>query len=70
MELQHKHNKIASRHFSAPTLKTLAKANIFITSVTYIPGLDGTYSNGETAYQLSDGRIRTFLQILEITKGT
>jgi hypothetical protein len=60
------HHNIASANFSKKTLKNLQKKGIFITSSFYSPGRDGTFANGETVYQLSNGQVRTFLEILAI----
>lgn len=59
------HHPIAGSKFSAKTLRALAKKNIFVASATWIPGTDGSFANGETAFLLSDGRLMTFLQVLK-----
>ena len=59
------HHPICGSHFSAKTLRSLAKKGLFLASATWVPGLDGTYANGETAYLLSDGRMLSFLQVLK-----
>jgi hypothetical protein len=61
-----KHHHIASASFSKRTLNKLAKANLFIVSSTWIPGTDGTFANGESAYLLSDGSLNSFLKVLEL----
>lgn len=66
-----KHHEIAGSHFSKKTLKALSKRGITVVSATYVPGTDGSYANGESAYMLDDngtGRMRSFLQVLEMAK--
>lgn len=58
------HHPIASRCFSSRTLRNLAKAGLFVISSTWIPGPDGTFLSGESAYLLSDGRLVRFLDVL------
>jgi hypothetical protein len=60
------HHDIASSAFSKSTLRKLAKAGIFIVSATWIPGTDGSYANGESAYLLSNGQMKSFLQVLAL----
>lgn len=59
--------QIIRRHFSAKTLRSLEKRGIRVLSSTFIPGSDGSYCNGETAYNVDDngcGRVWTFLEIM------
>ncbi len=58
------HHPIASANFSKKILNKLAKAGLLIVGSTYIPGDDGSFANGETAYLLSDGTMKTFMQVL------
>jgi hypothetical protein len=60
------HHFIASANFSKKTLNKLTKAGLFIVSSTYIPGANGSYANGESAYLLSDGTMKTFMQVLAL----
>jgi len=60
------HHFIASSAFSKSTLRKLAKAGIFIVSATWIPGTDGSYANGESAYILSNGQMKSFLDVLKL----
>lgn len=60
------HHPIASANFSKKLLNKLAKCGLFIVSSTWIPGADGSYANGESAYMLSDGTMKTFLQVLAL----
>jgi hypothetical protein len=46
----------------------LAKKNLFIADATIVPGSDGSYANGQTAYLLSTGELRTFLDILDLAQ--
>jgi hypothetical protein len=62
---------IPSSHFSKKTLKALNQKGIYIIGSTYVPGPDGSFANGDTGYMLSDnetGKVRTFLQVLEMAK--
>lgn len=60
------HHTIAASAFSKSTLSKLAKAGIFIVSATFIPGADGSYANGESAYILSNGEMKSYLDVLKI----
>lgn len=60
------HHSIASANFSKKTLAKLTKSGLFIVSSTFIPGTDGSFANGECAYLLSDGTMKTFLQVLAL----
>ena len=60
------HHSIASANFSKKTLNKLAKAGLFIVSSTWIPGADGSYANGESAYVLSNGQMKSFLGVLKL----
>jgi hypothetical protein len=62
------HHPIAGSKFSNATLRRLAKKNLFLVSSTWIPGADGSFVNGESAFLLSDGTMRSFLQVLAIAK--
>lgn len=62
------HHPIAGSKFSNATLRRLAKKRIFLVSSTWIPGADGSFANGETAFLLSDGTMRSLMQVLEIAK--
>jgi hypothetical protein len=41
---------------------------LFLVSATYVPGEDGTYANGETAYALSNGKLVSFLDVLKLAE--
>lgn len=60
------HHTIAASAFSKSILRKLSKAGIFIVSATFIPGMDGSYANGESAYVLSKGTTATYLEILKL----
>lgn len=62
------HHPIAGSKFSSATLCRLAKKKVFIVTATWIPGADGSFANGESAFLLSDGTTRTFLEVLAIAK--
>lgn len=59
------------RDFSLKTRNALARKGITILSATFIPGVDGSFANGERAYNISDngcGRVWKFSQIMEAAK--
>lgn len=62
------HHPICGSHFSAKTLRSLTKKGLFLVSATYVPGEDGTYANGETAYALSNGKLVSFLDVLKLAE--
>ena len=56
------------RDFSSKTRNALARKGITVLTVTFIPGSDGSFANGERAYNVSDngcGRVWTFAQVME-----
>jgi hypothetical protein len=56
-------------HFSAKTIKALARKGIAIIGIQALPGADGSFANCETGYVLDDNgtcRIRLFLEVLAI----
>ncbi len=60
---------ITQRDFNRKTVSALGKKGISIVGTLWVPGIDGTYANGERAYQLDDNgtsRIRTFLEVLAL----
>jgi hypothetical protein len=62
-------SSIASKDFSRTTLAALRKQGIAVIGSTFVPGADGTFANGERAYQLDDNgtsKLRTFLDVLSI----
>ena len=61
-----KHHEISAASFSAKTLKALAKKGLFLASSTFIPGPDGSFANGESAFLVSDGRLLTWIQIYKL----
>ena len=60
------HHPIASAKFSNATLRRLTKKGIFLVSSAWIPGADGSFANGETAFLVSDGRFLTALEVLKL----
>ena len=60
------HHKIAASHFNKKTLRSLSKKGIFLVQSTWVPDIDGNYSNGMTAYVLSNGQMKTYLQVLAL----
>mgnify|MGYP003661600841 CR=1 FL=1 len=60
------HHPIAGAKFSNATLRRLTKKGIFLVSSTWIPGADGSFANGETAFLVSDGRLLTALEVLKL----
>lgn len=63
-----KHHEIPASKFNKRTLAKLAKKGLFIVWSYWMPGNDGSFANGETGYQLSNGQVRTHLQVLELAK--
>lgn len=60
------HHFIAGSHFSAKTRRQLSKKGIQIVGAEWVPGANGSYANGETAYRLlANGccYLRSFLQV-------
>lgn len=60
---------ITQRDFNRKTVSDLGKKGISIVGCTWVPGADGSFANGERAYQLDDCgtmRIRTFTQVLAL----
>ena len=56
----------ATRDFSKATIKALRAQGIAIAFATWIPGTDGTYANGERAYMLSNGCLRTHAEVIAL----
>ena len=66
------HHPIAARDFRRATLAALAKKGITIVSATTVPGVDGSFANGDRGYGLDDNgtfRLVLFLQVLAIAKA-
>lgn len=56
----------SNKDFSKATIKQLAARGITIVSTTWLPGTDGSFTNGERGYILNDNgtqRIRTWTQV-------
>lgn len=64
-----RHSKLASRNFSATTLAALRAKGITLSHTTWLPDASGSFANGETGYMLSDGRLRTFSEVLALASG-
>jgi len=60
------HHKIAASHFSKKTLRALSKKGIFLIQSTWVPDIDGSYANGMTAYALSNGQMKSYLEVLAL----
>ncbi len=61
------HLQIAAKDFSKKTLNQLSSKGIRLADVSWAPGTDGSFSNGERVYALViDGcqYMRTYLQVL------
>jgi hypothetical protein len=59
----------AAKDFSKATIKSLTSKGVSIIGSTWLPGEDGSFSNGERGYVLLDGetqRVRTYLQVVEL----
>lgn len=60
-------NRQVTDAFGRTTLKALkAREGVTIAYVNWLPGADGTMANGERGYMLSDGRMRTFIEVLRL----
>lgn len=60
------------RDFSKAVLTALKKRGIEIVGARWVPGADGSYANGETAYQLNNNGtsiLRTYLQVVDLAGG-
>lgn len=63
------HHPIPATHFSKRTLRALAAMGIFIISAQAVPAFSGdTYFQG-TAYMLTNGQMRSFLEVIAIAEG-
>ena len=64
-------NNIARRYFSAKTVRSLAKKGLSVVTAAHMPGANGSYIAADacTGFTLSDGRIRTFLEVLAIAEA-
>ena len=60
------HHKIAASHFNKKTLRALSKKGIFLIQSTWVPDIDGSYANGMTAYVLSNGQMKSYLEVLAL----
>ena len=62
-------NSRFSRHFSRQTLRGLESRGIVILGLTNVPGADGSFANGQTAYRLDNNgthQMRTHAEVIEI----
>ena len=62
-------NSRFSRHFSRQTVRGLNSRGIEIVGTTTIPGHDGSFANGQTAYRLDNNgtqQTRTHSEVIEI----
>jgi hypothetical protein len=58
--------KIASSDFSKSAVSALKSKGITFHGFTFVPGEDGSYANGERAYELNDNGtlvVRTYMQV-------
>lgn len=62
------HHEITASKFNKRTLAKLAKKGLFLVWSYWMPGKYGSFANGETGYQLSNGQVRTHLEVLELAK--
>ena len=65
-EKMNTHHKIAASHFNKKTLRALSKKGIFLIQSTWVPDIDGSYANGMTAYVLSNGQMKSYLEVLAL----
>jgi hypothetical protein len=59
---------MASKDFSSKTLRNLAAKGIKIVSSMVVPDSTGSYADGDMAYMLSTGELRTFAEVLALSK--
>lgn len=60
------------KDFAKEVVKALKKRGITIVGATWVPGKDGSYANGETAYRLNDNgtsKLRTYLEVVALAGG-
>ena len=60
--------QIVTRAFGSKVVRALAKKGLTVVDSKTIPGKDGSYANGDTAYQLSDGRM-LLLDVIAIAES-
>ena len=66
-----KTNHRASKDFHRSLVAALNKRGIYFHGATYVPGDDGSFANGERAYQLDDNgthRVRTYAEVREMAE--
>lgn len=57
---------IGGDHFSATTRKALTRKGVRVYGLQGLPGVDGSFANGETGYLVDDngtGRVLTYSQV-------
>jgi hypothetical protein len=62
----------AALDFSSNIRTRLKIKGVAVIGATWVPGADGSFANGERAYQLDDNgtmKIRSFMQVLSIARG-
>ena len=59
----------ATKDFSSSTLKALRAKRLEVVSAAAVAAFPGDAFFSGTAYTLSDGRLKTFLEVLAIAEG-
>lgn len=62
------HHRISRLSFNAKTLRGLEKKNLFLAGSTYLPDSSGSFLNGQVGFLLSDGKIKTYLEVLKLAE--
>lgn len=59
---------LGARYFGRATVRALAAKGVVVVDAIAMPGVDGSYIAPDacTMYALSDGRLRTYLDVLAI----
>lgn len=61
-----KTNHRAAKDFNRKLVNELNKRGVFFVGSTWVPGTDGTFANGERAYNLDDNgthRVRSYAEV-------
>jgi hypothetical protein len=61
-----KHHPISAASFSSKTLRALAKKGLYLVSSTFVPAPGGDFTNGESAYIISDGRLLRWMDVYNL----
>ena len=67
-----KTNHRAAKDFNRSLVAALNKRGIYFHGSTWVPGADGSFANGERAYQLDDNgthRVRSYTEVRAMARG-